>query len=106
MLSPAARMFIHAPTTTTIASARQSHAQNVRPTRSPPEGLSMNRMNVKITSSTARAAVIIDGVTPISTLMFARRIACQTMMAMASNPAIHPMPCHIEMPMSPPTASI
>ena len=45
-------------------------------------------MTAKITSRTASAAVTIDGVTPISRLMFARRIACQTISAIASSPAI------------------
>jgi hypothetical protein len=70
-------MFIQAPTTVTIASARPSHAQNVRPTKSPP-GLSIHRMNANTSSSTDNAAVIIEGVTPTSSLMFASRIACQT----------------------------
>ena len=66
----------------------------------------MKRMTVKISISTASAAVTMDGVTPISNLMFASRIACQTISAIASRPAIQPTPCHIVTPMSPPTASI
>jgi len=70
----------------TIANARPSQAQNVLPTKSPP-GLSIQRMNANTSNSTARAAVIIDGVTPISRLMFASRTACQTSSAMATRPA-------------------
>ena len=43
-------------------------------------------MIMKISSRIASAAVIIDGVTPISMLMFASRIACQTISAIASRP--------------------
>ena len=71
---------------------RPNHAQNDRPIASdngPLPGLSMNLMSTKINVSTARTAVIIDGVTPISTLMFARRTACQTMSAMTSRPAMN-----------------
>ena len=97
-------MFIQAPTTTMIANARPSHAQKVRPTRSPP-GLSIQRMNVKINISTARAAVIMAGVTPISNSRLARRSACHTMSAIASRPAIQPIPFHMLTPRSAPTAS-
>jgi hypothetical protein len=103
-LSPAARMFIQAPTTMTIAKSRPSHAQNVRPTKSPP-GLSSQRIRAKISTSTDSAAVIIDGVTPISSSMFASRIACQTSRTIASRPAIQPTPCHIVIPVSAPIAS-
>ena len=47
---------------------------------------------VKITSRTASAAVIIEGVTPTSRLMLASRIACQTMITMASRPHTMPTP--------------
>ena len=103
-LSPAARMFIQAPTTMTIANARPSHDQKVRPTKSPP-GLSSHRISAKISTSSASAAVIIEGVTPISSSMFASRIACQTRRPIASRPAIQPTPCHIVMPVSAPIAS-
>ena len=96
-------MFIHAPTTVTIANASPSHDQNVLPTKSPP-GLSIQRMNANTSNSTARAAVIIDGVTPISRLMFASRTACQTSSAMATRPATTPTPCHIVTPVSAPIA--
>ena len=69
-------MFSQAPTTMTIARSSPSHAQNVRPTPSlaiEGPGLSSERMATKIASRTDSAAVIIDGVTPISTLMFTSR---------------------------------
>ena len=58
-------------------------------------------MNVKISSSSASAAVTIAGVTPISTSMLASRTACQTIRAIASRPASQPMPSHMLTPASP-----
>ncbi len=91
-------------TTITIAKIRPSHDQNVRPTKSPP-GLSSQRITAKIRTSSERAAVIIDGVTPISSSMFASRTACHTSRTIASSPAIQPTPCHIVIPVSAPIAS-
>ena len=49
-----------------------------------------NLMTVNSNSKIARNAVTIAGPTPISRLKFVSRIACQTIIAMASRPAIQP----------------
>ena len=72
-------------------------AQIVRSTNEstmPLPGLLMKRMNAKIRSSTASAAVTIAGVSPISIFMLASRSASQTMIAIASSPARKPIPPH------------